>query len=112
MGVPVFPVALPGDAVSPGTRTCSFANAPGLTVIEGLVLFVIAECVISDAVIVAAPAVLRVTLKVCEPETRAALAGKLAFPSVEEIPTESFVVMMFQRASTAFTVTLKAVPAV
>src|SRR5439155_14839120 len=30
VGVPVLPVALPGDAVSPGTSSCSFANAAGL----------------------------------------------------------------------------------
>jgi len=27
-GVPVLPVGVPGAAVSPGTRTCSFANSP------------------------------------------------------------------------------------
>src|ERR1051325_4226637 len=30
VGVPVLPVALPGDAVSPGTSSCNFANAAGL----------------------------------------------------------------------------------
>ena len=32
VGVPVLPVAVPGAAVSPGTRICSLANGPGLTV--------------------------------------------------------------------------------
>src|SRR5262245_13838105 len=36
-GVPVLPVALPGDVVSPGTSSCNFAKAPALTVMAGLV---------------------------------------------------------------------------
>ena len=36
-GVPVLPVAVPGAAVSPGSRICSFANAPPLIVVDGLV---------------------------------------------------------------------------
>ena len=36
-GVPVLPVAVPGAAVSPGSRIWSFANAPALTVVAGLV---------------------------------------------------------------------------
>ena len=39
-GDPVLPVALPGEAVSPGVSSCSFANAPALTVIDGEVLAV------------------------------------------------------------------------
>src|SRR6266446_4391928 len=31
-GVPLLPVALPGAAVSPGTSTCNFTNAPAVTV--------------------------------------------------------------------------------
>src|SRR2546425_3642553 len=38
VGVPVLPVAVPGAAVSPGTSTCNFTNAPVFTVTEGLVL--------------------------------------------------------------------------
>src|SRR5438445_152709 len=30
LGVPVLPLALPGAAVSPGTRSCSLVNAAGL----------------------------------------------------------------------------------
>ena len=41
-GVPVLPVAVPGAAVSPGSRICSFANAPALIVVDGLVFAVIA----------------------------------------------------------------------
>src|SRR5207247_1795949 len=33
-GEPVLPLAEPGDAVSPGTSSCSFANDPALTEIE------------------------------------------------------------------------------
>lgn len=36
-GVPVFPEADPAAAVSPGTSNCSLANAPELTVTDGLV---------------------------------------------------------------------------
>jgi len=111
-GVPVLPVVLPGDAVSPGAKSCSLANDPGLTVMEGLVFNAIAECVTLDAVTVALPAVLRVTLKLFVPFTRAAFAGKDAFASLEVIATVSLVVIRFQLASTAFTVTLKAAPAV
>ena len=41
LGVPVLPEALPGEALSPGTSSCSLAKAPGLTVREGLVLAVV-----------------------------------------------------------------------
>src|SRR5678816_3310859 len=41
MGVPVFPAALPGATVSPGTNNCNFVNTPGFTVIDGVVLDVL-----------------------------------------------------------------------
>src|SRR5207245_2947091 len=66
----------------------------------------------SEAVRVRLPAVLRVTLKVCVPALNAALAGMVALLSLEVIPTVSLVLTRFQFASTAFTVTVKAVPAV
>src|SRR5256885_932536 len=75
VGAPVLPVAVPGVAVSPGTNICIFANAPAFTLIEGLVLAVLVPSVPSVAVIVAVPAVLRMTLKLCVPALRAALAG-------------------------------------
>src|SRR5438552_3883827 len=65
-----------------------------------------------DAVTVALPAVLAVMLKLLVPPTRAALAGRAALESLELIATVSFVLITFQFASTALTVTLKAVPAV
>ena len=34
-GVPVLPVGEPGAAVSPGTRSCNFTNAPVFTVMAG-----------------------------------------------------------------------------
>ena len=82
-----MPLAVPGAAVSPGASTCNFVNAPALTVTEGLVLLVLVPSVVSVAVTVALPAVFRVTLKVLVPETRLALAGKVAFVSLEVIPT-------------------------
>ena len=45
LGVPVLPLAVPGAAVSPGSRSCSFANAPALTVVDGLVSGVFAPSV-------------------------------------------------------------------
>src|SRR6266481_3518086 len=79
---------------------------------DGLVLGALFPSLISVAVTVALPAVFKVTLKVLVPETRAAFTGKLASESLEVIPTVWFVLTTFQLASTALTVTLKAVPAV
>jgi hypothetical protein len=110
-GVPVLPVADPAEAVSPGSRICSLLSAPALTVIGGLVLAVFAPSVLSVAVMVRLPAVLRVMLKVWVPATRSALAGRSALVSLEVIATVSVLVTTFQFASTAFAVTLKAVPA-
>ena len=50
LGVPVLPLALPGAAVSPGSRICSFANAPAPTVTDGLVFGVFVPSVWSVAV--------------------------------------------------------------
>ena len=69
--------------------------------------------VTSLAVRVQAPAVVNVTLKVFVPEERAALAGEVSLGSLVLIPTVSAaVVTLFQLASTALTVTVKAAPAV
>ena len=65
----------------------------------------------SDAVTVEAPLVWRVTLNDFVPETSAALPGSNAFGSEEVIATVSEALLTrFQLASTALTVTLKAVP--
>src|SRR5437773_2618158 len=113
VGVPVLPVAVPGAAVSPGTSTCSFAKAPALTVMDGLVLALLLPSVTSVAVKVSEAAVLNVTLRVRVPETKAASAGKVALASVEAISTVSVTVLTtFQKLSTALTVMLKAVAAV
>ena len=87
VGVPVLPVALPGEAVSPGARICNFVNAPTLTVMAGLVLAVLVPSVRSVAVTVQLPTVLNVTLKVFVPATNAALAGRVALESLEVMPT-------------------------
>src|SRR2546430_5180375 len=82
-------------------------------VIGGLVLAVLVISVMSLAVSVALPAVLNVTLKVFVPETKAALTGNVALASLEVMPAVSvMLVTRFQLASTALTVTEKAVPAV
>ena len=62
-----MPVALPGEAVSPGTRSCNLVKRAALTVIDGLVLAVMPVWVESEAVIVQLPTVLNVTLKLCVP---------------------------------------------
>src|SRR6266705_1659997 len=66
----------------------------------------------SEAVRVALPAVLRVTLRLLAPLTSAALAGIAAFASLELMATVSLVFTRFQLASTALTVIVKAMPAV
>src|SRR5204862_770142 len=48
----VLPVAVPGAATSPGSRICSLVTAPGLTVMGGLVLEVLAPSVMFVAVTV------------------------------------------------------------
>ena len=108
-----MPFRLPGEAISPGTNNCSFANEPGLTVTEGLVLAVLEASATSLAVTVRAPAVFSARENVCVPRFRAALIGRLAFTSEEVMPTVSVaVVTKFQLASTALTVTGNDMPAV
>src|SRR5436190_1479828 len=112
VGVPVLPVAVPGAAVSPGRRICSLVKAPTLAVIDGLVFAVLVASVMSEAVIVQLPTLLKVTAKVLVPPVRAALAGWVSLASVVVMPTVSVLLARFQFASTALTVTLKAVPAI
>ena len=108
-----MPVPVPGAAVSPGIRICSLVKAPALIVVAGLVFGLLAPLVMSVAVKVALPAVFAVTAKVFVPATSAAFAGRDAFASELVIPAVSVTVLTrFQFASTAFTVTLKLVPAV
>src|SRR5438874_2085595 len=111
VGAPVLPRLVPGAAVSPGTNNCSFVNAPALTVIAELVLAVLLPSVMSVAVTVWLPPVMRVTLKVCVPLANAPLGGPAMAGSLEVKPRLSTALFTkFQKASTALTVTLKAVP--
>src|SRR5439155_25168056 len=104
-GTPSLPVALPGAAVSPGTSSCILAKVPAFTVIVGLVLGDLPPSLMSLAVTVALPAVLRLILKVRVPFTNAVLPGRLALLSEEVIATVSVtLVIPFQLASTALTV--------
>ena len=81
--------------------------------IVGLVLAPLLLSVTSLAVIVTAPAVFKVTVKVRVPLARAAFAGRVALPSLEVILTVSVAVLItFQLASTALTIRLNAEPAV
>jgi len=50
VGVPVFPLAVPAAAASPGTSNCSFTNGPAATVTAGLVFAVLLLSVMSLAV--------------------------------------------------------------
>ena len=88
-GEPVLPVPVPGAAVSPGIRNWSFAKAPALIVVAGLVFGLLAPLVMSVAVKVALPAVFAVTAKVFVPATSAAFAGRDAFASELVIPAVS-----------------------
>src|SRR5437016_3035344 len=106
------PAACVPMAPPPAASTRKLFSAPGFTVIRGLVFAVFEPSVISVAVRVLVPAVFSVTLNVCVPEASAAFAGRVALVSVEVIPTVCVELMTFQFASTAFTVTMNAVPAV
>src|SRR6266851_4099497 len=78
-----------------------------------LTFAVLALSVASEAVTVWLPPVLRVMLKDLVPATSAALDGRAALASEEVIAAVSVaLVIRFQFASTALTVTLNAVPAV
>src|SRR5438445_13179926 len=80
---------------------------------EGLVLFVLVGSITSEAVRVWLPPVLKVTLRFWVPATSAVLAGRVALVSLQVIAITSVtLVMRFQKASTALTVTLRAAPAV
>src|SRR5947208_12241364 len=79
----------------------------------GLVLGAFAPSVRLLAVKVQLPTVRKVTLKTLVPATRAALAGRIGLGADDAMPAVSVMVLTtFQFASTALTVTLKAVPAV
>ncbi len=115
VGEPVLPLAVPGAAVSPGRRICSFEAAAALTVRFELVFGLLAPLVASLAVIVAVPIAFRsvIVLKVTVPALSAASAGSVGFGSFETRCTVSVEVTGFQFASTALTTTpLKEVPAV
>src|SRR5262249_60120676 len=112
-GVPDFPLAVPGIAVSPGTSNCNLVKAPAFTEIAGLLLLRTDGLDKSVALRVALPAVLRVTLKILVPLVRLVLAGSTALRSEEARPTMLVTVLTtLPRESTAFTVTLRAEPAV
>src|SRR5207247_8374938 len=80
--------------------------------IDGLVFAVLVPSVMSVVVIVQLPTLLKVTAKVLVPAVSAALAGWVSLASVVVMPTVSVLLARFQFASTALTVTLKAVPAI
>src|SRR5262249_45380997 len=90
----------------------AWVNCAALTVIAGLVFAVFELSERSLAVMVNVPLVLNAKLKLCVPETSAALDGSVAVASVAVMPTLSAMLLTkFQFASTALTVTLKLVKA-
>src|SRR5712691_6814361 len=109
VGVPVLPVAVPGEAVSPGINSCSFAKAPAFTVTLAVVYPVNP---VALAVMVRVPAVLKVkldraavppdkvTLPVVAPlsSAMAALASELV-----RVTLVVAVAITFQLTSTALT---------
>jgi len=110
-GVPVLPLALPGDAVSPGTMSCILAKRPAFTVIAGLVLAA-RDPVTSLAVTVRVPAVLKVKLEsVPEPPARLRLPVVAPLSSamaalLSDVVIVTFAVALlttFQLESTALT---------
>jgi len=107
-----LPAAEPGAAVSPGIKSCNFFNAPALMVVADPVLGVIVPLKTSVAVTVCVPAALPVTLKVLDPETKAALFGNIAFRSLHVMATVSVILIRFQFVSTARTVTVNDEPAI
>src|SRR2546423_14948089 len=114
-GEPLFPVAEPGSAVSPGTRTCSFATSPGLTTIPVEVPSVMVPDVTSWAVIVMlGPALFSETelLNVTVPADMAALAGGEKCGSLDESETVSAEETGLKLASTACTVAERVVATV
>ena len=103
------PVVSAEIAVPPVARV----NCDGFTVMSGLVLGLLLASVTFVAVTVKLPLVFNVTLKDFVPATRAALDGSVAVESLDRIRIVSVAVLIrFQLASTAFTVTLESVPAV
>ena len=102
------PPVLSAEIVDPPVAGVTVPVPPGFTVTEELTSGVFPPSVTSEAVIVAAPAVLSVMLNVCEPATRALFAGSVAVPSLDVIATTSVTVLTgFQFASTALTVNVK-----
>ena len=78
-GVPVFPLTVPGAALSPGTSNCNFENTPALTVRLELAVPAIVPSV---AVIVGDSAFVNVTLTVPTPEAKLTLEdeGEIELP--------------------------------
>ena len=108
VGDPVFPVAEPGSAVSPGARICNFVNEPALTVIDGVVSGDFDPSLVFVAVMVDVPAVGKVTeANETVPDDNA--AGDGIVPCVSEVVNvivlPGALVTTFQFASTALTVT-------
>src|ERR1051326_1460684 len=112
VGVPVLPLAAPGDEVSPGTKSCSLVNAAAFTVTVALVLLVLLGSVTSLATrLRLAEAIFRVTGKVIVPFASAMLVVNVP-PALVTFTTSVTFEIAFQKLSTAFTVTLNGTPAV
>src|SRR6266511_2592913 len=102
VGVPVLPVAEPGAAVSPGTSTCNFTNAPALTVSSWVALV----RPLAAAVIVGVPAFGSLYLKLALLEPLATDTLEMVEVSVASrkayVPVESLLRLTVMVASEVF----------
>ena len=80
-----MPADVPGAAVSPGTSSCIFVNAPDTTTAAEPVFGDFVPSVTSLAATVWLPAVLQVIVNARVPDDNPAFAGRVAFRSLEVI---------------------------
>ena len=80
LGVPVFPVAVPGAAISPGSRSCSLANGPALTGMDELVFAVFVLSVAFRPIVIVSSPLVPKTLRM--PAITDALPATSAPPSL------------------------------
>jgi len=93
-------VAAPSAEIAP--PPVAGVNCAGLTVMAGLVLAVLLPSLRSVAMRVKLPFILKKTVRLVVPETRAELGGSVAVASLAPRPTASVTELIrFQKASTA-----------
>ena len=116
LGVPVLPPRVPGAAVSPGMRICSWVAVPGVTrtpvmgyAVRGLLPAWSVAVIVQPTEEIAWK---KVRLRLAEPSNRVRGDGRVGFPPLVVIATVGVAVeTTFQYWSTALTVTTKTTPA-